>query len=117
MKKSIKVHRLILRILGSLAFIGYILFLIGEGIQLFKEASFADVSVYLLFAVFLAGYLFLWKNELISGILFIAWHGLQWSLVLWVWVDGEMSIYSSGYFNLKITYSIKVLTADRNCHS
>ena len=87
-----KVFRLVLRILGSLALIGYVLFLFGEKIPLFKDASFADVTVYLLFTFFLAGYFLLWNYELISGILLIAWFGLQWCLVLWVWDDGALTL-------------------------
>ena len=92
MKKSTKVYRNVLRILGSIAVICYILFLIGEKNPLFEEASFVDISVYLLFAVFLLGYILIWKNELISGILLIAWHGLQWCLVIWIWEDSGMTL-------------------------
>jgi len=92
MKTTIRVYRLILRIIGSIAVIGYTLFLIGERVPLFNAITFADISVYLLFIVFLVGYIVLWKNELISGILLIGWHGLQWCLALWVWVDGGMTL-------------------------
>lgn len=92
MKVKIKVYRLILRILGSLALVGYILFLIGEKVPLFNNVNFTDITVYLLFIVFLAGYVSLWKYEIISGILLIAWHGIQWCLVFWIWEDGEMTL-------------------------
>jgi len=92
MKKSTYLFRNVLRILGTVAAVGYILFFIGEGVTYFKEATFADISVYLLFAVFVLGYYFLWKNEIISGILLIVWHALQWCLVVWVWLDGGMTI-------------------------
>ena len=85
-------YRNVLRTLCTIAVLGYILFLIGEGVPIFKELNFADISVYLLFAVFVLAYIFLWKNELISGILLVAWYGLEWCLVLWVWVDGDMVI-------------------------
>ena len=85
-------YRNVLRTLGSIAALGYILFLIGEGVPNFKDLNFADISVYILFAVFVLGYIFLWKNELISGILLVAWYGFEWCLVLWVWVDGDMVI-------------------------
>jgi len=87
-----KIYRLIIRILGSLALIGYVLFLIGEKVTFFKDATFADVTVYLLFAIFLVGYIFLWNFELISGIILIVWYGIQWGLVFWVWEDGEMTL-------------------------
>jgi len=67
-------------------------FLVGEHVPLLKASTFADVSVYLLFSVFLIGYVLLWKNELISGILLIVWYGLQWVLVFWVWIDGELTL-------------------------
>jgi hypothetical protein len=90
--KSPVLVRNTLRILGTIASFLYVLFLIDEGVPLSKEASFADVSVYLLFLVFALGYYFLWKNELVSGLILVAWHGLQWLLVYWVWVDGGMTL-------------------------
>ena len=92
MKKSPNLFRNILRILGTIAAIFYILFLIDEGVPLFNDATFADISVYLLFLVFVLGYYFLWKNELTSGLILIAWHGIQWFLVFWVWVDGALTL-------------------------
>jgi len=84
--------RNILRILGTIALLFYLLFLIFEGIPPFRATSFADISVYLLFLIFLSGYYFLWKNELLSGILLIGWYGLQWLLVFTVWVDGGITL-------------------------
>ena len=92
MKKSTELYRIILLVLGTIAAACYILFLATEGVPPFKEVTFADISVYLLFAVFVLGYYFLWKNEIISGILLIAWHVLQWFLVLWIWLDGGITI-------------------------
>jgi len=90
--KSKNLFRKILRILGTIAVPFYLLFLIFEGIPPFKSTSFADISVYLLFLIFLTGYYFLWKNELLAGILLIAWYGLQWILVFTVWVDGGVTL-------------------------
>lgn len=92
MKKSADLFRIILLVLGTIAAIGYILFFIGEGVTPLKEVTFEDISVYLLFAVFVLGYYFLWKNEIISGLLFIAWHVFQWCLVIWIWFDGGMTL-------------------------
>lgn len=92
MRKYNNLFRNILRVLGTISAILYILFLIGEGVPLNKEATFADISVYLLFLLFVLGYYLLWKNELISGLVLIAWHGVQWLLVYWVWVDGAMTL-------------------------
>lgn len=58
-----------------------------------NRASFAETSVYLLFLVFVVGCCFLWKNELVSGLILIAWYLLQWYLVFRVWVDGAMTLF------------------------
>ena len=92
MKKSTNLFRTVLRILVSIAAVFYIAFLVAEGVPLNKEATFADISVYLLFALFVLGYYFLWTNELVSGLILIAWHAIQWILVFWVWVDGGMTL-------------------------
>ena len=92
MKKPSVTYRNILRALGILAAALYILFLIFEKVPLFETRSFTDISVYLLFLVFALGFFFLWKNELISGIILIVWHLLQWILVFWVWPDGGMTL-------------------------
>lgn len=95
MKKSAKIYRTVLRILGSLALLGYILFFIGEGVSVLNFSSFEYISVFLLFIVFLTGYFYLWKNELISGMIWILFYLLQWCLVLWVWYDGDLTIILS----------------------
>ena len=92
MNKRADLVRTILRVVGTVAAILYIVFLVGERTPLFRGVTFAEVSVYLLFLVFVAGYYFLWRNELVSGIILLAWHGLQWILVWWVWVDGGMTL-------------------------
>ena len=91
-KRFSSIFRNILRGLGTIAFVFYIVFLLDEDVPLFKTNSFADNSVYLLFLFFLLGYYFLWKNEVISGIILIVWHGLQWLLVFYVWEHGEMTL-------------------------
>ena len=90
--KSENHFRNFLRILGTIAFLLYFLFLIFEGVPLFKATNFADISVYLLFLLFLIAYFFLWRNELLSGILVLAWYGLQWLLVYTIWEDGGMTL-------------------------
>ena len=92
MKKSAKVVRATLRVLSIVALILYILFLFGESVPLGFTAAFAETSVYLLFLVFVLGFIVLWKNELVAGIILIVWYGIQWCLVLWVWVDGGMTV-------------------------
>lgn len=88
MKDFNKIYRLIFRIAGSLAAIGYILFIIDEKAPLFNDATFTDVTIYLLFAVFILGFILLWKYELISGLVLIAWYVLAWCLFFGVWKDG-----------------------------
>ena len=92
MKRPSEGFQLTIRILSALALIVYIIFLIGERPALFNGASFQDFSVYLLFLVFLAGFITVWKYELISGILFIAWYGFEWCLGLWVWDDPGLAL-------------------------
>ena len=92
MKKPADIFRTILRILETIAALLYLFFLIGEGVPLIKASSFADISVYLLFLLFGLGYYFLWKNELISGIILLTWYALEWILVFWVWVDGGLTL-------------------------
>ena len=92
MKESTRSIRNTLRVVDIIAAILYILFLIFERVPLNARATFADISVYLLFLVFVLGSLILWKNEFISGLILIAWYGLQWCLVLWVWADGDMTL-------------------------
>ncbi len=92
MKNSNNGFHLALRILVVFALIGYVIFLIDEKVPLFSDPTFADISVYLLFIVFLIGFSLLWKNEFIAGIILIVWHLLQWCLVLWLWEDGGMTL-------------------------
>jgi hypothetical protein len=92
MKKSMRTYRLIIRILGSIALIGYIRFLIEEGVPLFTGlVTFADISVYILFALFLVAFLLLWKHELIAGILLLVWYGLVLLCIFEVWEDAALA--------------------------
>jgi len=92
MRKSTAAFQNIFRVLGIIAFAFYILFLIDEDVPLLKSASFADKSVYLSFLIFVVGYYFLRKNELVSGTILIIWHALQWLFVFYVWERGEMTL-------------------------
>lgn len=42
------------------------------------------VIVYLAFIVFLVGYYYSWRNEMIAGIVFIFWWGIMWYLGLFI---------------------------------
>ncbi|WP_167613398.1 hypothetical protein [Maribellus sediminis] len=81
-----------LKIVGIFGVVLYVLFLLEEKVPLFKNVSFAEVSVYLLFVIYLIGILTLWRNLIAAGIICILWHVIQWTLVLWVWVDGDMTL-------------------------
>ena len=92
MLKKENLKRNLYKILGTVALVFYVAFLIGEGIALTGQTSFADISVYLLFALFLVAYYFLWKDELIAGLMIIIWYALEWILVFWVWTDGGLTL-------------------------
>ena len=92
MKKSMRIYRFIIRILGSLALLGYIQFLIDEGVPLFaSQVTFAEVSVYILFAVFLVAFILLWKHELLSGILMLVWYGLVLLCIFEIWENAALA--------------------------
>lgn len=92
MKKSIIIYRLIVRILGTLALIGYILFLIDGGVPLLaNDVTFTDISVYIVFAVFLVAFILLWKHELIAGILMLVWYGLVLVCIFEVWENAALA--------------------------
>lgn len=82
----------IFRILGAVALVIYVAFLFGEGIPISGSMPFSDSSVYLLFALFVVAYYFLWKDEVVSGIMILVWYALEWILVFLVWIDGGMTL-------------------------
>lgn len=92
MKNAIKFYRIVLKILASVAVIFYVVFLVDEEISLVKAISLEAITVYLLFIFFLFGYIYVWRNEMIAGILWVIWYILQWVLVLNVWTDGGMTL-------------------------
>ncbi|MBG0770291.1 MAG: hypothetical protein H0S82_01205 [Anaerolineaceae bacterium] len=92
MVKPARKARTVLRVLGIVALALYILFLIMERVPLSFGVPFAETSVYLLFLIFVLGFILLWKNELVSGLILMVWHVLQWCLVFWVWPDGDMTL-------------------------
>lgn len=92
MKTRKATSNIALKIVGIFGVVLYVLFLVGESVPILKHVSFADVSVYLLFFIYLIGILTLWKNLILAGIICILWHVIQWVLVLWVWADGDMTL-------------------------
>ena len=92
MKKSIIIYRLIVRILGILALMGYVLSIIDGGIPpIANDMTIADISAYILFAVFLAAFILLWKHELISGILMLVWYGIVLFCIFKVWENAALA--------------------------
>ncbi|GAB2768990.1 DUF7670 domain-containing protein [Salinimicrobium soli] len=91
-----KTFRNVLRVLLSLAAIIYVLVFIDEAFPPYdpatRESDIGIVMVFVLFLWFLAAYIFLWKNEKISGILFTTWW-LALLLTAWfIWVYGNVTV-------------------------
>jgi len=85
-------YRNALRVLGFAATLGYILFLISELTGGFSGTSVELVTMISLFVVFLAGLFFLWRNEVLVGIIWMGWYALLWILVLTVWNAAGMTV-------------------------
>lgn len=92
MKTKKTTSNIALKIVGIFGIVLYVLFLVEEKVPILKHVTFADVSVYLLFVIYLIGILTLWKNLIMAGIICILWHVIQWALVMWVWTDGAMTL-------------------------
>jgi len=64
----------------------YATFIIGY--LIFENSNFEitleSIIVNLAFIVFLIGYYYSWKNQLIAGIIFIFWWGIMWHLALFI---------------------------------
>jgi len=81
-KKHPKVLLTITTIYGIL-YVAFILnFLIFENSN--SEITLEGIIVVFAFIVFLIGYYFSWKNQLIAGVIFIFWWGIMWYLALFV---------------------------------
>jgi hypothetical protein len=83
-KKHPKVLLTIITIFGVLYFILIISYYVDGFIDGFKVYNLEIVITNLAFIVFLIGYYFCWKNELIAGIIFIFWWGIMWILGLFI---------------------------------
>ena len=53
--------------------------------------------VYVLFITFLAGYYFMWRSELISGIIIVWWYLLMWLSALFIWVTDAGMVLVLGF--------------------
>jgi hypothetical protein len=83
-RKHPKVLLTITTIFGVLYFILIISYYVDGFIDGFKIYNLEIVITNLSFIVFLIGYYFCWKNELIAGMVFIFWWGIMWILGLFI---------------------------------
>ncbi len=86
MKKS---RKTIFKVLATIILAFYLLIFITE-IGNPEGTIFGYVMIYIMFLFYSLGYFFLWKNEKISGIIFVSWYLFLLALVVWVWIDGDM---------------------------
>lgn len=77
-KKHSTVLLTIITILGIL----YLIFIIDNFIS--EPHNLESIIVNLAFIIFLVGYYYSWKNEMIAGIVFIFWWGIMWYLGLFI---------------------------------
>ena len=95
-KKKRDFQRTVLRILGTIILFGYLGFFFDEITSSIKSTragmNFEEISVFLLFILFLVAYYFLWTREIVAGILILVWHAIQWVLVFTVWPNGGATL-------------------------
>ena len=77
-KKHSKVLLTITTIFGIL----YLIFIIDNFIS--EPHNLESTVVKLAFIIFLIGYYYSWKNEMIAGIVLIFWWGIMWCLGLFI---------------------------------
>jgi hypothetical protein len=98
-----KRYRNILRGLGVTATLLYVAFLISETIPEFTGTTVEMVTTLALFVLFVGGFYYLWKDETLSGLMWMAWYAFLWVFVLWVWdVAGMTVIIGAPIFALGI---------------
>ena len=83
-KKNSKTLLIITTVFAVLYLIGVISFYVDGFIDGFKDFSIEIFIANLSFIVFLVGYYFCWKNELLAGSIFIFWWGIMWILGLFI---------------------------------
>lgn len=86
----------ILRVLITLAAIGYSLVLITEALPPYdpatRELDLRIAMIAILFTWFLAGYYYLWKNERTAGILLSLWWVALFFTAWLVWDYGNVTV-------------------------
>ncbi|TKJ41635.1 hypothetical protein CEE37_03450 [candidate division LCP-89 bacterium B3_LCP] len=71
----------ILKILTTIFGLLYVLFLISGS---YGHSGSEPLVIYIMFAVFLIGYVTMWKNELYCGLIFVLWWIGMWYLGVFV---------------------------------
>ncbi len=89
-KNPNKIFGIILKILLTISAIVYVILVIEELTHPIYNSVLGAIMIVLMFLFFLVGYLFLYKDEKISGWIFMVWYGILWVLALWVWSDAGM---------------------------
>lgn len=88
--------RNVLRILVTLAAILYALIFIDEAFPPYdptmRESNFGIVMVFVLFIWFSIGYVYLWKNEKLAGILLTTWWIILFLTAWLVWDYGNPTV-------------------------
>lgn len=90
MRSRIENYSLSLKILTSIALIGYFILFMAESAGLYSETN--ELTGYFLFGLFLTGYILLWKQKVIAGIVFLIWYSIQWYMVFLIWEKGLMTL-------------------------
>ena len=73
--KGEKKHSKVLLTITTIFGILYLIFIIENFIH--EPYNLESIVVNLAFIIFLAGYYYSWKNEMIAGIIFIIWCGIM----------------------------------------
>lgn len=91
-----KLFRNILRIVVTIAALFYTLIFIDEAFPpydpVMRESNLGITMVFVLFIWFVIGYVYLWKNEYISGVFLSTWW-IALFLTAWlVWLYGNVTV-------------------------
>jgi hypothetical protein len=81
----------VLYVFSCLFTVGYILFIIDEGVKIFPFNA-ETTTVSLLFFYYLAIFVLSWFREKTAGYLFISWYVIEMALVFYVWTEAGMVI-------------------------
>jgi ABC-type multidrug transport system permease subunit len=77
-----KKHSTVLLTITTIIGILYLIFIIEDFIL--EPRNLESTSVKLAFFLFLFGYYYSWKNELLAGIIFIFWWAIMWIIGLFI---------------------------------